>query len=133
MRKRKHYALELKSGIELAPFVDVLFLLVTYFLMNSTLAKNPSIKIELPKSDTAQVSSAKQFVVFIDKENRIFLNEKPVALQNLSEEINRQSKDKDKDQIIIRGDKKADYQSIISVIDHLNKSGITRFNLATEK
>jgi len=130
---KRRGGLTLKSGIELAPFVDILFLLVTYFLMNATLANNPSIRIELPKSDTAQSAETQPVIVNINKDNQIFVNDQNVSLQAVSREVSKLLKDKEKDQVIIRGDKKASYQTVISVMDELNKAGITRFNLAAEK
>lgn len=131
LRKRKR--LEIRTGIELAPFVDILFLLVTYFLMNATLANNPAIKIELPKSDTSQAAETQPLVVLINQENQIFVNEKNVPLKDLGREVTSLIKDKEKDQVIIRGDKKSSYQIVISVMDELNKAGVTRFNLATDR
>lgn len=131
LRKRKR--LEIRTGIELAPFVDILFLLVTYFLMNATLANNPAIKIELPKSDTSQAAETQPLVVLINQENQIFVNEKNVPLRDLGREVTSLIKDKEKDQVIIRGDKKSSYQIVISVMDELNKAGVTRFNLATDR
>ena len=131
LRSRKR--LTLRTGIELAPFVDILFLLVTYFLMNATLANNPSIKIELPKSDTSQSAETQPLTIVINQENQIFVNEKNVSLKDLGKEVVARIKDKEKDQVIIRGDKKSSYQMVISVMDELNKAGVTRFNLATDR
>lgn len=131
LRTRKR--LSIRTGIELAPFVDILFLLVTYFLMNATLANNPSIKIELPKSDTSQSADTQPLVVLINQENQIFVNEKNVPLKELGSTVTSLIKDKEKDQVIIRGDKRSSYQVVISVMDELNKAGVTRFNLATDK
>lgn len=125
--------LTLRTGIELAPFVDILFLLVTYFLMNATLANNPSIKIELPKSDTSQSAETQPLTIVINQENQIFVNDKNVTLKDLGKEVLTRIKDKEKDQVIIRGDKKSSYQMVISVMDELNKAGVTRFNLATDR
>jgi len=131
LRKRRRLAI--RTGIELAPFVDILFLLVTYFLMNATLANNPSIKIELPKSDTSQAAESQPLIVVINQDNQIFVNERNVPLKELGKEVSSLIKDKEKDQVIIRGDKRSSYQIVISVMDELNKAGVTRFNLATDK
>ena len=130
---RARSKLELKSGIELAPMVDIVFLLVTYFLINSTLARNPAIKIELPKSETAQSELQKNIVIHVNNDNQIFLNDSPVTLKQLPVELKKIIKDKEKDHVVIRGDKKANYQSIVSVMDYVHQAGITHFNLATER
>ena len=101
--------------------------------MNATLANNPAIKIELPKSDSSQAAETQPLIVLINQDNQIFVNDKNVPLKELGKTVNHLIKDKDKDQVIIRGDKRSSYQMIISVMDELNKSGVTRFNLATDR
>lgn len=133
MKLKSRRRLSIRTGIELAPFVDILFLLVTYFLMNATLANNPAIKIELPKSDTSQAAESQPLLVVINQDNQIFVNEKNIPLKDLGREVTSLIKDKDKDQVIIRGDKRSSYQMVISVMDELNRAGVTRFNLATDR
>lgn len=125
--------LTIKTGIELAAMVDIVFLLVTYFLINATLAKNPSIKIELPKSVAAQPEVQKKVVIFIDAKNKIYINEQQVELENLPKELKKRIKNKDDDYVIIKGDKNSSYQTVISVMDQVSKAGIVHFNLATER
>lgn len=133
MLTRSRKRLQLRTGIELAPFVDILFLLVTYFLMNATLANNLAIRIELPKADSSQTSETQPLIVLINQDNQIFVNDRNVPLKELGKTVADLVKDKEKDQVIIRGDKRSSYQMVISVMDELNKAGVTRFNLATER
>lgn len=125
--------LEIKNGIELAPMVDIVFLLVTYFLINATLARNPAIKIELPKSQTAQSELQRHIIIQVSASGAIFINGENTNLPSLPAKLDQLIKDKDKDQVIIKGDKQADYQSIVSVMDSVHKAGISHFNLATER
>lgn len=125
--------LQIKSGIELAPMVDIVFLLVTYFLINATLVRNPAIKIELPKSQTAQSEMQRTVVISVKNNNQIYLNDRRIELKSLPVELKKTIKDKEKDHVIIKGDKKASYQSIVSVMDYVHQAGITHFNLATER
>ena len=125
--------LNIKSGIELSSMVDIIFLLVTYFLINSTLVKNPAIKIELPKSTQAKSKIQKNLIIFVAKNNKYYLNDQLIELKKLPAELTKRIKDKEKDHIIIKGDKDANYQSIIKVMDYVHKAGITRFNLATKR
>ena len=122
-----------KIGIELAPMVDIIFLLVAYFLINSTLIKNPAIKIELPKSETANAEAQRQIMIHVSKNNKIYLNGKTITLQQLPIQLKKIVKDKDKANVIIKGDKDANYQSIVTVMDYIHQLGITHFNLATDR
>ena len=122
-----------KVGIELAPMVDITFLLIAYFLLNTTLSKNPAIEIELPKSSTATLEEIRDIFIYIDKENRIFVNQKEVSLENLSSYLKELLKKTPEKQVIIQGDKRSTYQSVISVIDEVHKAGITQFQLGVER
>ena len=125
--------LTIKSGIELAAMVDIVFLLVTYFLINSTLARNPAIKVDLPRSVTARVEVQKNIIVHIDASNQVYLNEKKISMDKLPDEIKSRAKQLGQNEVIIKGDKKADWQTVITVMDLVKKSGISKFNLATEQ
>ena len=126
-------SLALKTGIELPAMVDVVFLLVVYFLINATLIKNPNIKIKLPKSMTAKSEAKKNIVIQITKSNQVLLNDLPVTMKQLPIELSKIAKNRKENQVIIRGDKDSSYQKLITVIDHVNQVGINHFNLATER
>ena len=128
VRRKTH----LKSGIELAPLVDTLFVLLTYFLINTTLDKNSSIKVQLPSSATAQPDENNTYVIYITGDKKLYLNEEPIemsALPSRLKEINAKNEAK----VTIKGDKVAAYQDIISILDEVNQAGITHFNLSTER
>ena len=123
--------LKIKSGIDLAPMVDIVFLLVAYFLISFTIDDTNPINIDLPRSDRPSASQPKLNVVSIDKGNVIRLNEKIVDLKKLPEELARVIKDKKKDRVIIRGDKNITLQQFITVIDYVNQSGVSKLNIDT--
>ena len=123
--------LKIKSGIDLAPMVDIVFLLVAYFLISFTIDDTNPINIDLPRSDRPNASQPKLNVVSIDKNNVIRLNKKIVDLKKLPEELARVIKDKKKDRVIIRGDKNITLQQFITVIDYVNQSGVSKLNIDT--
>jgi len=112
---------------------DVVFLLLTYFLLNTTVGKNETIKISLPKSISAKPEASANIIVHVDESNKIFLDGKQVELEDLGTVLKGRVKNADESPVIIKGDKSASYQTVISVMDKINQAGITNFNLATEK
>lgn len=112
---------------------DVVFLLLTYFLLNTTVGKNETIKISLPKSISSKPEASNNIIVHVDESNKIFLDGKPVELEDLGSALKGKVKSNDENPVIIKGDKSASYQTVISVMDKINQAGITNFNLATEK
>ncbi len=129
------------NKIELAPLIDVISFIVIYFLMNATLEKNTSLKVELPRSSSVAKEKQKDdLTITVDKQGKIFLdqNTDPVALESLTEKINgflgpEKDRDPKKNRVIIRGDGGASYQVVVKVIDAVNAAGVSRFNLAMVK
>jgi biopolymer transport protein ExbD len=136
--KRK---LSVIGHIEIAPMVDVVFLLVIYFLVASTLQENTAIKVKLPDSkQTNVVELPKQIIITVTSDNKIFLgnSQVPVSLEKLGDQILKmmemmEDMGDSKKQIIIRGDEISQYKTIIAVMDELSLRGIKNFNLSVKK
>ena len=126
-------------GIELAPLIDVISFIVIYFLMNSTLEKGTTIKVQLPKSSSiAKTRKMDQIIISVNAQGLVFMdnNETPIPVEELTGEIQKMTGDaakKEKSQVIIRADGTANYQTVIKVIDQINAAGIKKFNLAMTK
>jgi biopolymer transport protein ExbD len=127
--------------IELAPLIDVISFIVIYFLMNATLEKNTSLKVELPRSSSvAKEKNQDELIITVDKQGKIYLDKdtESVPLEKLTDRINaflgpEKDRDPKKNRVIIRGDGGASYQIVVKVIDSVNSAGVSRFNLAMVK
>ena len=122
---------EYKSLIDITPMIDLVFLLVIFFMVTSSLGKISSINVNLPRADKSDENISGEVVVSINKENEIFFNDSKVDLKLIHEEAKKLSEFKGK--IIIRADKESNYESVVSVIDALNKEGVKNFVLAAVK
>ena len=77
MRFRRKF--EPQSAINLVPMVDVVFQLVLFFLVSTTLALVPGIRLELPASGTAENVPVRQLVVTVVSPTELWFNNEPVA------------------------------------------------------
>ncbi len=128
--------------IDITSLIDVIAFIVIYFLINATLEKGTSIKIELPRSSTSASKEKNQdeLVITVNKQGKIFLDKDttPVPLEGLKDKINsflgpKEQRDPKKNKVVIRGDGTASYQTVIKVIDEINAAGVSRFTLAMVK
>lgn len=117
----------------MAPMVDVVFLLICYFLINSTLSRNPQIEVQLPHSETASVQEQENTVITILKDNSVVVGDTKVEMEKLTDYIKNMNEQKKIDNVIIKGDKEASYQTMISVLDKVQNAGISRVNFATDQ
>ena len=132
-KNKRAPVIETKSGIDLAPMVDIIFLLLAYFLINSTLAKTPAIRIDLPQSESASYVSEEAIEVLVQKDGVLLVNGSEVPLESLAAQLQnaRAGSGANAAEVSIRGDAGVEYQRVISVIDQVQKAGIQDFHLTT--
>ena len=124
------------SSLELAPLLDVLFLLIIFFSVSSTFIKDSRFDIELPEAgEVAEMSVSETSVgVYVDRYGKLSVGvgigkKAPITSSRLRENLSRMMIDQPETSVSIYGDKKVDYQSIISVMDICRESGIKSISI----
>ncbi len=102
---------------------DILFILLLFFLIVSTLANPNVIKVSNPKA--ASDTKAKQTVVVtVDKDQQIFIGSKPIILDSLESELSVfLAKETDKPSVVINGDSTSHLGTAIKVMQVIKKLG----------
>ena len=127
--------------LEITPLIDVVFLLLIFFMLATSFDERSAFKIDLPKSTAAKTKSTlKEVQVLVDKEKNIYLrytdnsgksqNEKldlTSFVSVVSEKLNN-SESKD---VIISADKDIDYGFIVEIMSLLKESGASAINIDT--
>jgi biopolymer transport protein ExbD len=121
LRKRLRNSPEVHTGA----LNDILFILLLFFLIVSTLANPNVIKVSNPKS--ASDTKAKQTVVVtIDKEQHLFIGSSPVTIEALPSELKTfLSKETEKPSVVINGDSVAKLGVTIQVMQIIKSLGAT--------
>jgi biopolymer transport protein ExbD len=128
--KRRRYRHE---HMNIAPLVDVVFLLLLFFMLTSHLVQEPVIKIKLPESKTAEAQSEQIKTVLVTKTGEIYFMDKQVDLENLQKAIKESVGEVKKEFIRIKADRESDVGLLVSVIDEVRLSGVTNFSIVTER
>jgi len=119
--------------MNIAPLVDVVFLLLLFFMLTSHLIQEPAIRIKLPESKTSEAQNEKVKTVFITKDAELYFMDKRVDIENLKRAILESTSDVKKDFVRIKADRDADVGLLVKVIDEVRLSGITNFSIVTER
>lgn len=138
--------------IDMTPLVDVAFLLLTFFMLTTTFKPEETVTIvlpsshsefKLPESDVMTVNIAKDGRIFLGLDSQILrrrifgaANELKVSVEvpkdQLAQYLVQARTMNPKLRTVIKGDKEAEYGIAEDVMDILQKTQITRFNLVTE-
>lgn len=132
MRFKRHMELEhgLKQ-IEITPLIDMVFLLLIFFLLTSNFIMQPGIKINLPKAATSEVVERQNVELVISAENVIYFGGKVITNKELSNLVKQTSKKKQP--ILIKSDRRASLGRVVEVWDMCRDFGVTQINIATNQ
>ncbi len=118
--------------LEIAPFIDVVFLLLIFFLLSSSFVIQPGIKIKLPQAATAESQSEKNIFILIDAKEKIYLNARQVEGRELKTELERIISEGGKKMAIIHADEKVQHGLVVGVMDTAKQVGIEKLAIATQ-
>jgi biopolymer transport protein ExbD len=121
--------------MDMTPLIDFAFSLLIYFMMtyNADSGKLSSIVVNLPSAVKVEEPKNNDLVVSINEKNEVYINEVKYNTDALMNEFIKIKSKLKLGTVIIRGDKKTNYDTIIKVMDNLNQAGISKFTLATLK
>ena len=119
--------------MNIAPLVDVVFLLLLFFMLTSHFIQEPAIKIKLPDSKTAESEAETDRTITVTKTGEIYFMDKRVDIENIHLAIQESGIRKNKDFLRIKSDKEADVGLLVSVIDEVKLSGVRNFSIVTER
>lgn len=125
-RKRVH------SAVEASSLSDILFFLLLFFLIISTLASPNAIKLLLPKASSGQAISTHVINVSINANLEYYVDKRRVALAELSNQISDESRKHEKPTVVLRVDKSIQVEELVKVVDLVNKLKIPLV-IATDK
>jgi biopolymer transport protein ExbD len=121
--------------LELTPLIDVVFLLLLFFMVSTTFVQEPAaLEVDLPQSSsTALVPAGSDTEILLGADGRIVIGGKVTDLAALKVELRRIAQEDPNTQVVVRGDKTVPYQQLIDIMSLAQEEGLTQFSLATSR
>jgi biopolymer transport protein ExbD len=129
-------AIPVHPGIQLAPLVDVLLLLLIFFLMTWNAARNENeLDVKVPKAAAAKERPAPigDVVVNVKADGNVIVNRRTLSGPELSELLKNLVQLNPEQAVVIRGDESGAYKNIIGILNLCTEAGITNVAFATAK
>ncbi len=117
-----------EEGIPITNMVDVLFLLIVFFMLSTVLSFDRGIGVKLPETQTAGQISNRGVSILVSRDGGVFVDGTPVALDRLGEAVKERRKIAGGN-VILRSDRETKYQAIADVMDRLLEVGIDDLSL----
>lgn len=111
---------KIDTNFSMASMSDLVFLLLIFFMLTSTLVAPNAIKLLLPSSHS-KTMARQTLTVYINASRRFYLEEKPVSQTGFKQSLYSKIKSQKEATIVLRADKSVPVQDIVTVIDAVNQ------------
>ena len=116
------------------PLIDIVFLLLVVFIYAMlSMAVHKGMPVDLPASSEARVDKQSVLSVTVTVEGDIFVNKKPVSIDDLAGTLeNLSANDPDQTDVLLFADRQVSYQDLFKVLDQIRRAGLERISLQAE-
>ena len=125
----------INSNVDMTPMIDIVFQLIVFFLVSTTFAVVPGIKLNLPQSTTSEGTSVQGITIYADKDGVMFFNDKEVSMENLGQELlsfDIGTSKKEEFPVSLEADSEVTNGTIVKIFDVIRQSGFSLINLRTK-
>jgi len=126
-----------EPAVNLTPLIDVVFILLIFFMVSTTFQRESEIKIELPEASSEPVEENEESLeIVIDTEGHYFIDEQQVVnteLETLKKAISKFLGEQTDMPVVIRADRNTPYESVVRAMDATSQLGLVHMSLATSQ
>ncbi|MCQ2368480.1 MAG: biopolymer transporter ExbD [Kiritimatiellae bacterium] len=132
LRRRRNRGEKPKATVDMNSLIDLTFLLlVTFIVTLPALEQGISIMLPQAKTDQLPTKDNKANVVTINAQNQIFFKDKPITLEDLEKTLKEMAEADPDVPVLVRGDERLDYGSVMNVVKIVYKCKVKRMALVT--
>jgi len=131
IRRKKKERYEVKAP--LTSLIDIVFLLLIYFLLTTNFMVDEGITIKLPQARATKPQVEESITIYVDREGRSYLNNEEITIGNLFKRLREMISGKKDKLVVVRADRGVVLNKAVKVMDVAKAAGAGRLCLATEK
>jgi biopolymer transport protein ExbD/biopolymer transport protein TolR len=119
------------AEINVTPLVDVVLVLLIIFMITAPVLQS-GIDVSVPKTRTVKEITEQRLVLTIDRNQQVFLGDKPVNIHELAQKLSAEGVDPAHRIIYLRADEQVPFGAFASVMDAVKQAGITNISIVTQ-
>lgn len=132
MSSRRNSSEEDVGAIDLTPMLDVVFIMLIFFIVTATFIKEPGVEVARPDAVTAETKNAK-ILVAINEEDQVWIDKNEVDLGVVKDQIELLLAENPKSPVIIQADGKASIKTLNAVAKAAREVGVSDVSIAAKK
>jgi len=131
-RHRTNNSNSADSEINLTPMLDVVFIMLIFFVVTTSFVKEAGVEVNRPNASTAQQQDSANILIAIRPNGEIWIDNRAVDVRAVRANIERLRAEFPESSVVIQGDKQAQIGLLVRVMDQVRMAGITDVAIAAE-
>lgn len=119
-----------KHDIDISPLIDMVFILLIFFMVTTTFVKDAAVEIERPAAASAERASTKSVRVYLDAAGAVFVGESPVRPWMLQSHVKDALERSAQGEVLVVTDRRVPAEKLIEVVDQCRLAGATEVGVA---
>ena len=129
---RRKYRKQDETGIDLTPMMDIVFIMLIFFIVTTSFVKETGVDINRPNADTAERDEKGNILVAITASNEIWIDKRRVDLKAVRANIERLKIEYPEGSVIIQADKESRSGLLVEAMDQIRLAGIQNISIAAK-
>ncbi len=128
---RRHRKIEMDEGeINITPMMDVVFILLIFFIVTASFVKESGIDVTKPNAQTAEQKERANILIAIDKNNQVWINRRVVDIRSVTANVQRLLAENPQSSVVIQADEKSFNGTFVRVMDGTKLAGVDNIAIA---
>lgn len=123
----------LAATVELAPLIDIVFLLLIFFMVSATFIRRSELHIDLPEAGAGWPETSDPLTITVRRDGGYAVNGQPIAESALAEALATTRSEDEAPRAVIAADALAPHQAVVGAMDAAGQSGLTRISILTRE
>ena len=122
-----------ESSVDITPMLDVVFIMLIFFIVTATFVKEAGIEVNRPDAATAVKQEKANILVAIGPNNDIWIDRRQIDIRSVRPNIERLHAENPQGSVVIQADKQSKTDTLIQVMDAARQAGVFNVSIAAQE
>lgn len=130
MRRMRFSKTEEEASIDMTPMLDIVFIMLIFFIVTTSFVKESGIDVNRPNADTAEVKERAHIMVGISAQNEVFIDKRKVDIRAVRANVERLRMESPEGAVVVQADQGSKTGLLVQVMDQVRLAGISNISIA---
>lgn len=130
MRHRRHSIIDDENGVDMTPMLDIVFIMLIFFVVTSSFIKESGIDVNRPSAQTAEIKEHGNILVAINAAGQIWIDKRQVDIRAVRANVERLHAENPQGSVVIQSDSAASTGLLVKVMDQVRQAGVLNVSIA---